>query len=83
MVEKLDFSPPQITKAVKIVSIWWGFSFKGLKFGLSIPWAQELYKFSLHTLGDLWKVETKDFHSYDELKKLFPLKEGEYSCWQR
>jgi hypothetical protein len=53
MVEKLDFSPPQGTEAVKIVSIWWGFSFRGLKFGLSIPRAQMLYKFSLCTLGDL------------------------------
>jgi hypothetical protein len=63
MVEKLDFSSLQITEVVKIVSILWGFSFRGLKFGLSIPRAQELYKFSLHTLGDLWKVETRDFHS--------------------
>jgi hypothetical protein len=32
---------------------------------------------------DLWKVETRDFHSWDELKILFPLEEREYSCWQR
>jgi hypothetical protein len=38
-------------------------SFRGLKFGLSIPRAQELYMFSLHTLKDLSKVDPKDFHS--------------------
>jgi hypothetical protein len=32
--------------------------------------------------NDLWRVETKDFHSWDELKILFPLEEGEYSRWQ-
>jgi len=63
MVEKLDFSPPQVTKDIKIASIWWGSSFRGLEFGLSILRAQELYKCNLHTFWDLWKVETKDFHS--------------------
>jgi hypothetical protein len=53
-----------------------------LEFGLSIPKAQELYKSSLCTLSDLWKVETKDFHSWDGLKILFPMEEGEYSRWQ-
>jgi hypothetical protein len=54
-----------------------------LEFGLCILRAQELYKSSLCTLKDLWKAETKDFHSWDELKILFPLEQGEYSCWQR
>jgi hypothetical protein len=83
MVEKLDFSPSQVAKAIKRVNIWLGFSFKGLEFGLSLPRIQELYKSSLHTLMDLWKAETRDFHSWDELKILFPLEEGQYSCWQR
>jgi hypothetical protein len=51
MVEKLDFSPLQViwghTNSKHMVS------FRGLKFGLSIPRAQELYMFSLHTLKDL------------------------------
>jgi hypothetical protein len=80
MVEKLDFSPPQV--GIKRVSIWWGFSFRGLEFGMSIRKTQELYKSSLHTLGDLWKAETRDFHSWDELIIFFPLEEEEYSCWQ-
>jgi hypothetical protein len=63
MVEKLDFSPSQIAKAIKRVNIWWGFSFKGLEFGLSLPRVQELYNFGLRTLMDLLKVETRDFHS--------------------
>jgi hypothetical protein len=54
-----------------------------LEFGLSIPRAQELYKSSLCTLRDLWRVETKDFHSWDELKILFPFEKGECICWQR
>jgi hypothetical protein len=66
----------------KQTSIWWGFNFKGLEFGLSIPRTQELYKSNLHTFWDLWRVETKDFHSWDELKFLFPLEKKEYSYWQ-
>jgi hypothetical protein len=73
----------QKAKAIKRISIWWGFNFKGLEFGFSIPRAQELYKFSLCTLRDLWRAETKNFYCWDELKILFPLEEGEYSCWQR
>jgi hypothetical protein len=53
-----------------------------LEFGLSIPRTQELYKSNLHTFWDLWRVETKDFHSWDELKFLFPLEKKEYSYWQ-
>ncbi len=53
MVEMLDFSPPQVAKAIKRISIWWGSNFTGLKFGLSIPKAQKLYKSNLHTLRDL------------------------------
>jgi hypothetical protein len=83
MVEKLDFSPLQVAEAIKRVIIWWGYNFKGLEFGLSFPRVQELYKSGLHTLMDLWKAETRDFHSWDELKILFPLEEGEYSCWQQ
>jgi hypothetical protein len=82
MVEKLDFPPPQVAKAIKRTSIWWGSNFKGLEFGLSIFRVQKLYKSGLHTLGDLWKAETKNFHSWDELKILFPLEDWEYSCWQ-
>jgi hypothetical protein len=82
MVEKLDFSPLQVVKAIKRASIWWGFSFKGLEFGLSIPRAQKLHKCNLHIFWDPWKVETRDFHSWDELKCLLPLEVKEYSCWQ-
>jgi hypothetical protein len=82
MVENLDFSPSQVAKAIKRVNIWWGFSLKGLEFGLSLPRIQKLYKFGLRTLMDLWKVETRDYHSWDESKILFPLEEGKYSCWQ-
>jgi hypothetical protein len=82
MVEKLDFPPLQPVEAIKRASIWWGSNFRGLEFRLSIFRIQKLYKSSLHTLGDLWKVETKDFHSWDELKILFPLEDMEYSCWQ-
>jgi hypothetical protein len=57
-----------------------GFSFKVLEFGLSLPRIQKLYKFGLRILMDLWKVESLDFHSLDELKILFPLEEREYSC---
>jgi hypothetical protein len=70
---KVELFPPQIAKAIKRVSIWWGFNFKGLEFGLSIPRVEELYKSGLCTLKDLWRAETKDFHSWDELKILFPL----------
>jgi hypothetical protein len=82
MVEKLNFNPLQVVKAIKRTSIWWGFSFKGLEFGLSIPTTQELYKSNLLTFGDLWRVEIRDFHSWDELKFLFLSEEGEYNCWQ-
>jgi hypothetical protein len=63
MVEKLDFPPPQVAKAIKRASIWWGSSFQGLEFGLSIPRVQELYKSGIHTLRDLWRAKTEDFHS--------------------
>jgi hypothetical protein len=63
MVEKLDFSPPQVVEAIKRVNICWGFSSNTLEFGLSILQVQKLYKFGLHTLGDLWRVETIYFHS--------------------
>jgi hypothetical protein len=49
---------------------------------LSIPRTQELYKSNLRTFWDLWRVESRDFHSWDELKFLFPLEKKEYSCWQ-
>jgi hypothetical protein len=50
---------------------------------MSIPTTQELYKSCQCTLRDLWRATIKDFHSWDELKILFPLEEGEYSCWQQ
>jgi hypothetical protein len=68
-----------VAKAIKKASIWWGFSFRGLEFGLSVLRVQELYKSGLHTLRDLLRVETKNFHSQDELKFLFPLEDKEYS----
>jgi hypothetical protein len=77
MVEKLDFSPPQVVEAIKRVSIWWGSNFNTLEFGLSILRVQKLYKFGLHTLRDPWRVETIYFHSWDEVKILFPLEEGD------
>ncbi len=80
MVEKVDFSPLQVAKAIKRISIWWGSNFRGLEFGLSIPRAQKLYKSNLCILRDLWRAKTKDFHSWDELKILFPLEEREYCC---
>jgi hypothetical protein len=49
---------------------------------MSIPIVQELYKSGLRTLRDLWKAETKNFHPCNELKILFPLEEGDYSCSQ-
>jgi len=79
---KVGLFPSWITKAIKRVNIWWGFNFKGLEFGLSIPRAEKLYKSGLCTLKDLWRAKTKNFHSWDELKILFPLEKGEYSCWQ-
>lgn len=63
MAEKLDFHPPQAAKAIKRASTWWGSSFRGSEFGLSIPRVQELYKSGLHTLRNLWRAKTKDFHS--------------------
>jgi hypothetical protein len=75
MFEKLNFSPQQITEVIKKVNIWWGFSFKGLKFELSILRTQDLYKSGLCILGDLWKAKIKDFHSQYELKILFLLEE--------
>jgi hypothetical protein len=73
MVEKLNFFPLQVANAIKRISIWWGSNFRGLEFGLSIPRTQKLYKSKLYTLRDLQKAETKHFHSWDELKILFPL----------
>jgi len=81
MVEKLDLSPLQVVEAIKRISIWWGSNFNKLEFGLSIPQVQKLYKFGLCTLRDLWRAETIYFHSWDELKILFPLEEGEYNCF--
>jgi hypothetical protein len=63
MVEKLNFFPRQVAKAIKRISIWWGSNFKELEFGLSIPRAQKLHKSKLYTLRDLWKAEIKHFHS--------------------
>jgi len=63
MVEKSDFSPRQVDGTIKRINIWYSFNFRGLEFGLSSFRAQELHKFGLHILGDLWKTKIKNFHS--------------------
>jgi len=54
MVEKFNLAPPWVVDWIQRVKLWWGSSFKGEDFGISIHRAQELHKVGLWIVGDIW-----------------------------
>jgi hypothetical protein len=63
--------------SIKNDNLWWGTSFKGGEFGLSMLRAQEFDCAKLRRIGDLWSSNDEGFRSWDEIKDRFGLDPNE------
>jgi hypothetical protein len=54
--------PPHFAKFIKNINLWWGSTFRGKEFGLSILRAQKLHKASLRRVEDMWDIIVAKFH---------------------
>ncbi len=69
--------------SIKNVNLWWGTSFKGGEFGLSILRAQEIDHAKLRKIGDLWNSNDGGFRSWDKIKNRFGLDPNEQCIGNR
>jgi hypothetical protein len=53
--------------SIENVNLWWGTSFKGVEFKLSILRAQEIDRTKLRTICNLWSSNDGGFRSWDEI----------------
>jgi hypothetical protein len=69
--------------SIKNVNLWWGTSFKGGEFRLSILRAQEIDHAKLRTIGNLWSSNDGGFGSWDEINDRFGLDPNEQCIRKR